>query len=95
MTNEAIITEIQSIVDYIEETKSRVILENDKFQVALTNTLRLLGDTNPTLARLKGDTEKLKGYLIKTSTEMRETAIQPYHHLKTKLEKVLRLLQAS
>lgn len=95
MTNDVIIKEITSIMDYIEETKNRVELDYDKFQVALTNTLRLLGDTNPTLAKLKGDAEDLKGYLVKTSTGMRETAIQPYHQLRKRMEKVLRLLQTT
>jgi hypothetical protein len=95
MTDDAIFREITSIIDYIDETKNRVGLDYDKFQVALTSTLRLLGETSPTLDRLKGDTEDLKGYLVRTSTEMRETAIQPYHQLRTKMEKVLRLLQTT
>ena len=95
MTNDVIIKEITSIMDYIEETKNKVELDYDKFQVALTNTLRLLGDTNPTLAKLKGDAEDLKGYLVKTSTGMRETAIQPYYQLRKRMEKVLRLLQTT
>jgi hypothetical protein len=93
MTKDVVITEITSIIEYIEEARNRVGIDHDKFQVALTNTLRLLDGTSPTLARLKGDSDDLKGYLVKTSTEMRESAIQPYHQLKTRMEKVLRLLQ--
>ena len=95
MTKDAVITEITSIVEYIEETQNRVGLDYDKFQIALTNTLRLLDGTSSTLAGLKGDSEDLKGYLVKTSTEMRESAMQPYHHLRTRMEKVLHLLQAA
>lgn len=92
MTEDVIVREITSIIDYIEETRNRVGLDYDKFQVALSNTLRLLGGPNPTLVRLKADAEDLKGYLVKTSTEMRKTALQPYDQLRTRLEKVLRSL---
>jgi hypothetical protein len=95
MTKDAIITEIASIIEYIEEVRNSVGLDHDKFQIALTNTLRLLDGTSSTLARLKGDSEDLKGYLVKTSTEMRESALQPYHHLRTRMEKVLSLLQTA
>ena len=95
MTKDAVITEITSIIKYIEETKNRVSLDHDKFQVALTNTLRLLNGTSSTLANLKGDSEDLKGYLIRTCTEMRESSIQPYNHLREQMEKVLRLLEAT
>ncbi|MFW9767449.1 MAG: hypothetical protein ACFFF9_02375 [Candidatus Thorarchaeota archaeon] len=95
MKKDAVITEITSIIKYIEEAKNRVSLDHDKFQIALTNTLRLLNGTSPTLAKLKGDSEDLKGYLIKTCAEMRESSIQPYHHLRTRMEKVLQLLQTA
>jgi hypothetical protein len=95
MTKEAIVTELASIIDSIEETRTRLGMDYDKFQIALTNTLRLLSDTSPTLVRLKGDTEDLKGYLVKTSTEIRQTVLQPFDQLKTRMEKVLGLIKAT
>ena len=89
MTEDLIGKEISSIIDFIEETRKRVNSDYDKFQVALSNTLRLLEDTNTTITRLKGDTEDLKGYLVKTSTEMRKTALLPYDQIRTKLGKIL------
>ncbi|TET07482.1 MAG: hypothetical protein E3J86_12770 [Candidatus Thorarchaeota archaeon] len=95
MTKEAIVTELASIIDSIEETRTRLGMDYDKFQIALTNTLRLLSDTSPTLVRLKGDTEDLKGYLVKTSTEIRQTVLQPFDQIKTRMEKVLGLIKAT
>ena len=95
MTKEALVTELTSIIDFIEETRNRMGMEYDKFQVALTSTLRLLSDTSPTLTSLKGDAEDLKGYLVKTSTEIRQTTLQPYGQLKTRMEKILGLIQAT
>jgi len=79
MKKEDMITEITSLLKLIDETHDRIGLEYDKFQVALTNTLRLMDGTSSTLSKLKGDTEDLKGYLIKTSMEMRDSITQPYH----------------
>ncbi len=95
MTKEAIVTELASIIDSIEETRTRLGMDYDKFQIALTNILRLLSDTSPTLVRLKGDTEDLKGYLVKTSTEIRQTVLQPFDQIKTRMEKVLGLIKAT
>jgi len=93
MTKEAIVTELTSIIDFIEETRNRIGMDYDRFQVALTNTLRLLSDTSATLVRMKGDADDIKGYLVRTSTEIRQTALQPYDQLKIKLKKVLGLIQ--
>jgi hypothetical protein len=95
MTKEAIVKELTSIIDFIEETRTRIGKDYDKFQIALTNTLRLLSDTSTTLARMKGDSEDLKGYLVKSSTEIRQITLQPFDLLKTKMEKVLGLIQAT
>lgn len=95
MTKEAIVKELTSIIDFIEETKARIGMDYDKFQIALTNTLRLLSDTSTTLVRMKGDSEDLKGYLVKSSTEIRQITLQPFNLLKTKMEKVLGLIQAT
>ena len=95
MTKEAIVKELTSIIDFIEETRTRIGKDYDKFQIALTNTLRLLSDTSTTLARMKGDSEDLKGYLVKSSTEIRQITLQPFDLLKTKMEKVLGLVQAT
>ena len=95
MKRDAAITEIASIIEYIEESKSRVGSDHDKFQVALSNTLRLLDGTSSTLAKLKGDSDNLKGYLVKMSMEMRESVMQIYQDLETRMEKVLHLFQTA
>jgi hypothetical protein len=93
MTNEALIIEITSIIDFIEETRNRIGQDYDKFQVALTNTLRLLDDPSSTLTRMRGNTDGLKGYLVKTSSEIKQITLQPYEQLKVRIEKILRLIQ--
>ena len=93
MKNEDIITQLSSLLDFIDETREKVGLEHDKFQVALTNTLRLLDEGSSTLVKMKGNTEDLKAYLIRTSTEIRQTSLNPYENLKTRVETIRGLIQ--
>ncbi len=93
MKNEDIIAQISSLLDFIDETREKIGLEHDKFQVALTNTLRLLDEGSPTLAKMKGKTEDLKAYLIRTSTEIRQTSLEPYENLRTRVETIRGLIQ--
>jgi hypothetical protein len=93
MKKEDIIIEITSILDFIDETRDRIGLEHDKFQVALTNTLRLLDEGSPTLTKMKGNVEDLKAYLIRKSTEIRQTSLDPYYHLRTRVETIRGLIQ--
>ncbi|MFW9793049.1 MAG: hypothetical protein ACFFEE_02005 [Candidatus Thorarchaeota archaeon] len=93
MTKEDFLSEITMILEYIEETRNSISHEYDKFQIVLTNTLRLLDDSSSTLTRLKGSTEDLKGYLVKTSSEIKQTTLEPFDQLKTRIERVLSLVQ--
>ena len=94
MKNEDLITEITSLLDHINETRDRISSEHDKFQVALTNTLRLLDESSPTLARMKGNAEDLKAYLIRKSTELRTTSLDSYEQLRTKVETIHNSIQS-
>jgi hypothetical protein len=94
MKNDEIISEITSLLDFIDETRERIGLEHDKFQVALTNTLRLLDGSSPTLTKMKGNAMDLKAYLIRTSTEIRQISMNPYTHLRTRVETIRSLIQA-
>lgn len=92
MKKEDIIAEITSLLEFIDKTRDEISLEHDKFQVALTNTLRLLGDSSPILTKMKGNVDDLKGYLIRTSTEIRQTSLDPYEHLRTRVETIRGLI---
>jgi hypothetical protein len=94
MKNDDLITEISSLLEFIEKTSAEVSLEHDKFQVALTNTLRLLDEGKSTLTSMKGNVEDLKAYVIRTSTEIRQTSLAPYETLRTRVERIRNLIQA-
>ena len=92
MKNDEIIAQISSLLDFIDETREKISFEHDRFQVALTNTLRLLDEGSPMLAKMKGNTEDLKAYLIRTSTEIRQTSLDPYENLRTRVETIRGLI---
>ena len=93
MKKEDLIVEITSLLDFIDETRNTISLEHDKFQVALTNTLLLLGEGSPILTKMKGNVDDLKAYVIRTSTEIRQTSLEPYEQMKDRVEKIRGLIQ--
>lgn len=94
MKKEDIATEISTLLDFINESRDQVALEHDKFQVALTNTLRLLDESSSTLIKMKGNAKALKSYLIRTSTEIRNSSLNPFDGIKDRVERIYELLQA-
>lgn len=94
MKKEDIIVEITSLLEFIDQTRDEITQEHDKFQIALTNTLKLLDEGSPILTKMKGRAEDLKAYLIRTSTETRQSSLDPYDDLRTKVEKIRDMVQA-
>ena len=94
MKNEDIITEVKSLLDFIDESRGKISLEHDKFQIALTNTLRLLEDGSPIITKMKGSPDDLKAFLVRKSTEIRQTSLDPFDQLRIKVESIRSLVQS-
>ncbi len=94
MKKEDIIIEIISLLEFIDQTRDEITQEHDKFQIALTNTLKLLDEGSPILTKMKGNAEDLKAYLIRTSTETRQSSLDPYDDLRTRVERIRDMVQA-
>jgi hypothetical protein len=94
MKKEDIIVEITSLLEFIDQNQDKIAQEHDKFQIALTNTLRLLDDGSPILTKMKGNVEDLKAYLIRTSTETRQVSLNPYEQLRARVERIRDMIQA-
>ncbi len=93
MKKDDITKEVASLLNFIDDARDRIANEHDKFQIALTNTLRLLGEGSPILTKMKGSTEDLKAYLIRTSTEIRQISLNPYEGLRVRVGRVNDMLQ--
>jgi hypothetical protein len=94
MKKEDIIVEITSLLEFIDQIQDKIVQEHDKFQIALTNTLRLLDDGSPILTKMKGNVEDLKAYLIRTSTVTRQVSLGPYEQLRVRVERIRDMIQA-
>ena len=94
MNNEQIVDELDSLLTLLNEQQKKIDAIHNKFQVALAGVLRLLGET-PTLTKLQGKTEDLKGYLITLNTDVIETTTKSFQSLGKRVEKVMELALSS
>jgi hypothetical protein len=79
----------------LNEHQGEIDAIQEKFQVALTGVLRLVGESTPTLTKLHGKTEDIKGYLIHLNTDVIETTTKSYQTLKNRIEEVIELVSSS
>lgn len=95
MTNENLIAELTSLLRLIDDTREKVGLEHDKFQIALSNILRLLNEGSPILTKMKGSTDDLRAYIIRTSMNLRQSSLNPYEQIKVKVESIRGMITIS
>jgi len=96
MNDEQMTKELNAILALLNEQQGEINTIQEKFQVALTGVLRLVGEnTPPTLENLHGKTEDLKGYLIQLNTEVVKTTTKSYESLRNRVEEVLELVSSS
>lgn len=94
MTNtEAIVTQLNNILDQITDIRVQMEQEHKKLQVALSATFRLLEGKGTTLAGLHGTPDDLKGYLTKMSVELSQKTTNALDTLKTQLTDILSWVQ--
>ena len=95
MTDGQIIDELNALLSLMEEQQIEIDAIQEKYQVALTGVLRLVGDSTPTLTKLHGKTEDLKGYLINLNTEVVQTTSKSYQSLRNKIEELIESISTS
>ena len=89
MNNENLIKELENLLSLLDEHQIEVGALQEKFQVALTGALRLVGGSTPIIRNLQGNTEDLKGYLIQLNIDVTKATTQSYQSLRKKIEEVL------
>lgn len=95
MNNEQLTDELNSLLSLLNEQQVEIDTIHDKFQIALSGVLRLIGESSPTLTNLHGKTEDLKGYLIQLNTDVIETTTKSYESLRKRIEEVIELASSS
>ena len=95
MSNESLTKELNNLLSLLDEHQTKVDSLQEKFQVALTGSLRLVGESTPILKNLQGNTEDLKGYLIQLNIDASQATTQSYHSLRNKIEEILELVSST
>ncbi len=92
MNNERLREELNAILMQLNTQQNEIIEIQEKFQVALTGVLRLVGKEAPILSKLQGNPEDLKGYLIHLNSDVVATTTKSYESLRIRIEEVIESL---
>jgi len=95
MNDEQLREELNTILMLLNAQQNEIAEIQEKFQVALTGVLRLVGKESHILSKLQGDPEDLKGYLIHLNSDVVTTTTKSYESLRTRIEEVLESLSSS
>lgn len=95
MNSEQLADELNSLLSILNEQHTEINAIQEKFQVALTGVLRLVGESTPTLTNLHGTTENLKGYLLQLNTEVAQITAKSYQSLRNRVEKLIESVLSS
>jgi len=95
MNDEELADELKALLSQLNEEQIEIKTIQEKFQIALTGVLRLVGESTPTLTNLQGKTDDLKGYLIHLNTEVVQTTTKSYQSLRNRVEELIELISSS
>jgi hypothetical protein len=95
MNDEQLADELNALLSILNEQQVEIGAIQEKFQIALTGVLRLVGESTPTLTNLHGKTENLKGYILQLNTEVAQTTIKSYQSLRNRVEELIKLVSSS
>jgi len=94
MNDEKLADDLHALLSLLNEQQVEIDKIQEKFQIALTGVLRLVGESTPTLTNLHGKTEDLRGYLLQLNTEVAQTTAKSYQSLKNRIEKIIELISS-
>jgi len=95
MNDEQLTEGLHALLSLLNDQQEEIDTIQEKFQVALTGVLRLVGEGVPTIANLHGKTENLKGYLLQLNTEVAQTTAKSYRFMRKRVEELIELVSSS
>jgi hypothetical protein len=95
MNDVQLIDSLHALLSLLNEQQAEIDTIQEKFQVALTGILRLVGEGSPTLTSLHGNTEDLRGYLLQLNTQVAQTTAKSYHSIRKRVEELIELVSSS
>jgi hypothetical protein len=91
MDDDLLLVKLNSLSEIVGENLDELIHELDRFQIALSGTLRLMDGKSSTLTTLHGDKNSLMSYILQQTTEIKQNSTK---RLENILEEVTRLITA-
>jgi hypothetical protein len=92
MTNEQLLSDLKSLLDYFNQQLNEIKSSQDRFLVALTGVLKVTNPDNTLLTKLHGDSESLNSYLIQTAIHLSDSVIQSYESASKRIESIIQVL---
>jgi len=91
MDSDSLDVELKRILEVVKELLAESKEELNKFQVALTGTLRLLDGENTTLAALQGNPAELRGYVLQLTTQMSNNSDERFEKILDNLTALIKI----
>jgi hypothetical protein len=91
--NEELVKQLKQLLDYLETAQQGSLQQSEKFQIALSNTLRLTEASSSTLSRLQGKPEDLTAYLIRLSTDLCANFQEHLNQISARVDEIVESLQ--
>ncbi|RLI51091.1 MAG: hypothetical protein DRO73_01105 [Candidatus Thorarchaeota archaeon] len=85
METEDILHRLQDILDAVEQKHGECAEGFERFQVALTEVLRLLSTGEDTLRELHGSPDAVKGYILRALSLLRSQTDQMWQDIATSI----------
>jgi hypothetical protein len=92
MKNEQALSDLKSLLDYLNQQLNEIKSSHDKFLIALTGVLKVTNDDSTLLTKLHGDPESLKSYLIKMAIQLSDSTTQSYEIACKRIESIIEAL---
>lgn len=91
MDSDSLDVELKRILEVVKELLAESKEELDKFQVALTGTLRLLDGETTTLSALQGNPAELRGYVLQLTTQMSNNSDERFEKILDNLTALIKI----
>lgn len=91
MDSDSLGIELKKILEVVKELLEESKEEQDKFQIALTGTLRLLDGETTTLSALQGSPAELRGYILQLTTKMSKNSAERFEKILEHLTTVIKI----
>ena len=82
MDDELLTAELKSLLESVRKCIDESKQEYDKFQIALTGTLRLMDGESATLTTLHGSKDNLTSYILQQTTDLKQDSIKRLENLQ-------------